>query len=124
MNKESKELIQSRARRLMPYLADYLQHNDPTAYEEGHGYRYCFLLLKGPRAFLQAFMHGELYISPAALERIFWEARGEIPGQHGISLEEREIIARHNHAVDDFLARNERKPPAVSINARQASLLC
>lgn len=120
MNRETHAMIRSRAERMAPFLADHLTNTDPADYERGHAYRMAYLLLRGPREFLRAFQHGELHLDATAIETVFWELRGEIPGPDGLMPEERALIRDHNAAVDDLLRRKPRTAPVVSISERRA----
>ncbi len=116
----TREIIRTRAARLAPYLADYLQTQDSAAREESYGYKYCYLVLKGPKAYLSAFLHGELHIDEEAVETLFWSLRDELPGpSQGLLHAERQIINQHNREVDDWLKRNERPKPALVYSERR-----
>lgn len=103
MNREIKNMIRKRAQRLAPYLADHLQYQDPSDWVRGQAYRFCYLLLRGPRQFFDAFHHGELHFNLEAIEEVYWEFRSEIEGG-GLLHEEKTIILDHNLAVDALLA--------------------
>ncbi len=123
MNEEIRRTLECRARGLFPYLADHLANVNPASFEESHGYRYCFLLIKGPKEFLKTFIHDELHLDEAAIEAVFWATRGEIPGPHGLMNEERALVALHNHAVDEWLAKNDRILPTITDRGRQVITL-
>ena len=122
METKLKRLIESRASRLFPYLADHLTNVDPAAFVEGNGYRYCYLVLKGPKSYLAAFLHGELHIDEDALDSLYWTLRDEIPGPHGLLHEERELLARHGHEVDAWLRRNGR-PSSIALAAPERQVM-
>jgi len=123
MTKETKLLIESRARKILPYLQDYLSHEDPADPDAGAAFRLAFLLIRGPREFLHAFQHGELHIDPEGCDQVYFRLRHEMPGP-GSSLmhEERLLIQAHNSAVDAYLARHERRPPALTYTGRVIGL--
>ena len=103
MDNQTRLLIQARAERLFPIVREELMA-DQANFEFGETFRYCFLVLRKPRAFLAAFREGALKIDLAAVEDIFWSFRQEIPGSEGLLHQEREIIGEHNRAVDAFVS--------------------
>jgi|GEM_PF-5762234 len=115
MMTEKRELIQLRAMRLAPFLADYLTFTDSGNFEKGQAYRFTYLTLKGPRAFLQTFQYGELKLDRDSIQSVYWELRGEITGPGQLLPEEEEMIARHNAEVVDYehrqqICHSERRP--------------
>lgn len=120
MTKEVKRLILSRAERILPYLADFLSHENSACHLKGSAYRFGYLLVRGPREYLQAFQHGELHIDAEAVEEVYWELRGEMPGPHGLMPDERIILRDHRVAVDEHLSRHQRPGSVVAISERRA----
>lgn len=108
MDREKRDLIRSRALRIAPFLADYLQNEDPTDWEKGQAYRFCYLLLKGPRAFLNQFRFGDLRLCEEAIQSVYWTLRGEFPGPAELLEAERVILRDHNLAAAEYHARQDR----------------
>ena len=122
MEQNTRNLIQSRARRLAPFLADYLQHQDSGDWEKGQAYRFVYLLLRGPRAFLEQFRFSDMRVCEEAIQSVYWELRGEFPGPGELLSEERIILRDHNLAAAEYQAKQEQRPPVVTYTERVIGL--
>ena len=106
--KNEMELIQSRARRLAPYLADFLQNEDSADFDRGQTYKFTYLILKGPRKYFEQFQYGEMQLDRESIQSIYWMLREEIPGPGQLLEAEERILANHNSEVVDYWNRQQR----------------
>ncbi|MGK5083740.1 hypothetical protein WDW37_10590 [Bdellovibrionota bacterium FG-1] len=106
MDPSTRDLIRRRAETLFPILRDELLEV-PESPELGEAYRFVYLLLRGPRAFLSAFQNGELTLDLESIEEVYWSYRSHLPGMTGLMNEERLIIRDHNTEASDHTARSQ-----------------
>ena len=96
MDNVKRDLIRRRAEFLFPMLRDYLMQ-DGADFVSGEGFKYAFLVLRGPKAYLNTFESGELKINPDAIDEILWTLRSsDFPGVLCLCDEEKELITQHN----------------------------
>ena len=96
---DTKTQIEERARTLFPVLNQHIMEcNGDYMLEEG--FRFVYLILKHPYAFLQAFKTGKLKIDEALVDECYWNFRFDLPGPSNLTADEREIIRNHNLEVD------------------------
>lgn len=100
MNKDTKSLIHERAATLFPLLRQILMDANTSDYALEEAFRFCFLILKKPQGFLEAFRHGMLKIDETLVFDAYHGFRFDLPGPVGIMAEEREIIQLHNEEVN------------------------
>jgi hypothetical protein len=93
------ELIRKRAQWLFHWSRDYLSFEDSSDFAIGEIYRYAYLILRGPKLFLESFMQGRVDLDQDILDESFWSLRHEIPGPQGMLPSERLLINEHNNEV-------------------------
>jgi hypothetical protein len=124
MTKDMKLLIESRARKVFPYLHVYLSHEDPSDPHAGSAFRLSFLLLRGPKEFLHTFRNGEMHIDPEGCDEVYFRLRDEMPGPSaGLMHEERMLIQAHNQAVETYRGCPKYGQASATPNERMPGLL-
>ncbi len=96
MEDNFKLLIQERARQIAERAISILQDEDPGDTTAGAAFKFAFLLLRGPKAFLGRFGVGSLSIDADEVRDFCWTLRHELPGGPELSDEEIEILNEHN----------------------------
>lgn len=96
MDSQVKAHIELRAREIFKLAENQLLNFDSTDRVNGTAFRYAFLVLRRPRAFLAAFCEGEIMINPNEVEEFIWHCQDHISGEAGLLREEQELIANHN----------------------------
>jgi hypothetical protein len=96
MDNNTKVRIQERARMIAERAISILQDEDPDDTTALAAFKYGWLVLRGPKAFLERFGAGALEIERAEVVDFAWMLRHELPGGPEFTLAELEIIDEHN----------------------------
>jgi hypothetical protein len=87
---------------------------DGSDYSFGQAYRFVYLLLRGPKAYLEAFREGgDLKIDLEEIREVWWAYRSDLPGSPGLTNDEAIIVCDHNVAVDEHLAALRNSQPGL-----------
>ncbi len=66
-------------------------------------YKFSYLLLRGPRVFLDTFGAGDLYLQFDKINDGYYQLRFDLFGPKGLTAEEENVIYQHNDEVRDLL---------------------
>ena len=114
MEDSVKDLIRERAEILFPILRDQLFEGEGSS-EFGEAFKFVFLLIRFPQAYFESFKEGVLLIDSDMVNEIYCQYRQEIPGVNGLLNEEHEIIAEHNHQVENYLKQEGLRRPGLRV---------
>lgn len=67
-------------------------------------YRFSYLVLRGPKKFLNAFGAGNLFLDLDAISSTYFMLRFDLVGPKGLTAEEEHVIYIHNEEVGKFLS--------------------
>lgn len=67
-------------------------------------YRFSYLILRGPRKFLETFKNGELLLNFDLISAGYFMLRFDLAGERGLNSEEGKIILNHNEEVQRLLS--------------------
>lgn len=115
MDMQTKQLIASRAKRLFPFVHNYLRYEDEADPSFGAAFKFAWLLLKGPRDYLRTFGSGELMIDADLVDDLYFQYRHELPGRPGLMNEEKIIVRDHNFEVKKYLETTGTMRPRLQI---------
>jgi hypothetical protein len=106
MNQDLKEIIRTRAFALLPAIRDELNRSYEIRSELGEAFKWCYLVLYGPKRFLEKFREAKLLIELNDIRNVYTDYNEYIGGKYGLMDEEIEMIKIHNHESMLFLNRN------------------
>ena len=92
-----KEQIIARAKKIYQLSSEILVEREDEIQSET--YKFCYLLLRGPKQFKYAFDVGDLRLDESKIHDGYWEWRFDIPGPKGLTDEEVRLIEFHNQQV-------------------------
>lgn len=92
------EQIFSRAKKIYQLTSEILVEKEDVIQAET--YKFCYLLLRGPKQFKYAFEAGDLWLDESKIHDGYWEWRFDVPGPKGLSDEEVRLIEFHNQQVE------------------------
>ena len=93
-----KEQIITRAKKIYTLSSEILVDREDEIQAEV--YKFCYLILRGPKQFKYAFDVGELKLDESKINDGYWEWRFDIPGPKGLTDEETRLIEFHNQQVE------------------------
>ncbi len=111
--------IKERAHAMFSLIRDYLLEEAEPSFELQESYRFSYLVLRGPRAFRDAFEQGELSLDETAINRVYWQFQRDLPGPHGLMPEEEQIIQVHNREVERLKQQLQHQPPLQLLKLQQ-----
>ena len=88
----------ARAKRIYQLSSEILVEKEDAIQAEA--YKFCYLLLRGPKQFKYAFDAGDLRLDKSKINDGYWEWRFDIPGPKGLTDEESRLIEFHNQQVE------------------------
>lgn len=108
MDNNTKLRIQERARLIAERAISILQDEDPDDTTAVAAFKYGWLVLRGPKAFLERFGAGALEIERAEVVDFAWTLRHELAGEPELTPTELEIIDEHNAEAEAYVRSSPR----------------
>ena len=107
--------MKERMQILFDLTKDYLLEVDASDYDIGEAYKFSYVVLRGPRNFLNAFREGELSLDPEAIRNTLARFRRDLPDQYpDFYHEEEKFIDKHNYEVQKLKGKNSSFLPITS----------
>ena len=110
MHITSKELINRRALGLFAIIRNQLNFQYEIDTTIGSTIKWCYLIIYGPRKYLDQFKEGDLLIDGSDVHNVFIDNSEHIIGKSGLLLEELEVLERHNQESRAYVARQNVVP--------------
>jgi hypothetical protein len=108
--------IKKRAEIILSITQDYLMDIDNSHFEIGEAYKYGYLVLRGPKNYLNAFKEGSLFLDLESVRSIIAKFYEEMPDKYpDLNSSEIKVIEQHNQEVATFLKKEERTRPRLGL---------
>ncbi len=102
MHPETKIMIRHRAEKIGRLASHLLMEYDEDL-ESVAAFKYAYLALRGPRAYLNQFRGSDLHIDSESVDAFLWRHQERLCGVGRLLIEEVDLINFHNDRVNDHI---------------------